>query len=107
METNDIHKNNGLIADFMDAKYNERVDLVFIDGLPMVPLDELAFHLSWDWLIPVIDKITSMDEYSDFKDYTSSMVSKGEIDINTRFIENTWNDVVDFIKWYNGKDLKN
>ena len=64
-------------------------------------VSSMKFHFSWDWLIPVIDKITSMNEYSKFVDHTCSMVSKGGIHINTRFIETTWSDVVDFIKWYN------
>ena len=63
---------------------------------------DLKYHSDWNCLIPIIDKITSMDEYFKFKDYTSSMISEGGIYINTRFIENTWSDVVDFIIWYNG-----
>jgi hypothetical protein len=59
------------------------------------------YHKSWDWLIPIIDKITSMDEYPKFKDYTSSIISEGGIYINTKFIENTWEDVVKFIEWHN------
>jgi len=93
-------ENNKLIADFMGIRYEENrsshesSDYYFEDC-------ELAYHTSWDWLMPVIDKITSLDEYVEFKNDTSSMVDEGGVYINTRFIENTYNETVEFIKWYN------
>lgn len=63
----------------------------------------LQYHKSWDWLMPVIDKIRSMNEYSGFVDHTSSIVDEGGVYINTKFIENTWKDVVEFIKWYSNE----
>ena len=64
------------------------------------------FHSSWDWLIPVIDKIYSMNEYIEYKDYMNNIICDGGIDINTRFIQITFSDVVEFIKWYNNKIYK-
>jgi hypothetical protein len=61
----------------------------------------LEYHKSWDWLIPVIDKITSMEEYIEYKNNTSNIISDGGIFINTRFINDTYNDVINFINWYN------
>lgn len=62
----------------------------------------IHYHNSWDWLIPVIDKITDMDEYSShYRPEMSSMFSDGSIQINTKFIENTYEQVVEFINWYN------
>lgn len=62
----------------------------------------LQFDWSWDWLMPVIDKITSMDKYPRFKDHTSSMIDQeGGIYINPKYIENTYEQVVEFIEWYN------
>ena len=61
----------------------------------------LSYHRSWDWLIPVIDKITSMSEYFIYKEETSNIVSEGGIYINTKFISSTWDDVIGFIEWYN------
>lgn len=71
------------------------------DGNDLLYSAEMKFHSSWDWLIPIIDKITSMDKYSKYIEYTSSMVYDGGIFLNTKFIENTFNDVVAYIKWYN------
>lgn len=62
--------------------------------------DRLEYHLSWDWLIPVIDKITSDDTYPNYIDHTSSIVYRGGVEINTRFIEVTYDSVMDFIKWH-------
>ena len=61
----------------------------------------LRYHKSWDWLIPVIDKIKSDDMYSKYIDYSSSMIDDGGVYINTRFIHVTYNNVVDFIDWCN------
>jgi len=107
-------ENNKLIADFMNVQpiqYDEHYqwsDGVFfsVSGLEK---DKVLQHIykyvkyasSWDWLMPVIDKITSLDEYVEFKNDTSSMVDEGGVYINTRFIENTYNETVEFIKWYN------
>ena len=101
----EIIEGNELIAIFMGAKYNKTSGWEFsVFGGPYSHCNnKLKFNLSWDWLIPVIDKITSMDGYIEFKASTSSMVSEGGIYINTKFIENTWKDVVEFIKWYNSQ----
>lgn len=65
--------------------------------------EDLEYHSSWDWLIPVIDKITSMDEYIAYKNHTSNIVNDGGIYINTKYIINTWKEVIEFIIYYNLK----
>lgn len=62
-------------------------------------LDKMLYHSSWDWLMPVINKIYESDWYYKWKD-TSGQFEK-EVFINTKFIETTWEQVVEFIKWYN------
>ena len=59
----------------------------------------LQYHKSWDWLIPVINKIYSSDDYIKYKD-SLGQFSDG-IFINTSYIESTYDDVIDYIKWYN------
>lgn len=61
----------------------------------------LRYHNSWDWLIPVIDKIKSDDIYPKYVDYSSSMLDEGGVYINTKFINVTYDNVIDFINWYN------
>lgn len=75
-----------------------------------VDISDLGFHYDWNWLIPVVDKITDLPEYQEYKDYNSSIISEGGIYINTKYIEETYNDVVEFIMWYNTpqkSELKN
>lgn len=61
----------------------------------------LCYHKSWDWLIPVIDKVYSLKEYYVYCDKTSSQFNEGGIYINTRNISVTYEQVVGFIQWYN------
>lgn len=110
MKTEEIIEGNKLIAEFMYPKAKEEYasgEIDITDGiykksiLIFGNIDLMKYNSSWDWLIPVINKITAMSEYFKYKDYTSSMVSEGGIYINTKFIENTWGEVVEFIKYYN------
>ena len=64
-------------------------------------LTDLRFHSSWDWLIPVINKIYDLSEYYTYKDETQTFYSEGGIEINTKYIEETYKDVVEFIEWFN------
>ena len=70
----------------------ENQDLCFIE--------DLKFHSSWDWLIPVIDKIHSSNYYVDYYLSELGQFNNG-VHINTKFIEVSFNVVVEYIKWYN------
>tara|TARA_R100001510_G_scaffold1943_1_gene1531 strand:+ start:321 stop:647 length:327 start_codon:yes stop_codon:yes gene_type:complete len=50
-------------------------------------VSDMCFSTSWDWLMPVIEKIYSLDSNVDF--------------FKTININNTYNEVVEFIKEYN------
>ena len=103
----DTTENNRLISEFMGMKPNR------YNSFPLKPTDfaqdgdadvrysDMKYHKSWDWLMPVIDKIRSEVCYVKYKEHTASMIDDGGIYINTKFRENTYNDVVEFIKWYN------
>ena len=125
MTKDEIQSGNELIAKFMGYKscfshitdkydYTQTVDGFLITGkcnagnhqedeYENFAIEHLIFHSSWDWLIPVIDKIYSMNEYIEYKDYMNNIICDGGIDINTKFIQITFSDVVEFIKWYNNK----
>jgi len=101
-----MEKDNKLIAEFMgfptqtdvvddrtkayyvgdiittDNTDNENEDGVFHP-------DDMRFHKSWDWLMPVVEKIYQLDSNANFF---------GSINL-----EATYKEVVEFIKFYNTK----
>ena len=86
--------NNKLIAEFMGYK-------VFSKGTKCYSpkydegLEPMKFHKSWDWLMPVVEKI---------EDYLSDNVGKvGYFDdgLISNDIEVRYQAVVEFIKTYN------
>ena len=69
----------------------------------------LLFHTSWDWLIPVVEKIESLGYTVNISRITTSiseMVNEETMfswvcgDISKK-LEITYNTVVQFIEWYN------
>lgn len=75
------------------------------DAFEIYALEEFQFHNSWDWLIPVIQKINSIR--------TGKFLSKGSIlkvDISEPLqvcdIAKTYKAVVEFIKWYDQQTHK-
>lgn len=119
---------NKLIADFMEWKSivcSSPKDYYYIpDGFELIieeettyesnwgwfliqqdecSIKDMKFNTSWDWLIPVIDKIYSLDVYSVYVNTTSGQF-ENSISINTRFIKNTYVAVIEFIKWYNNEN---
>lgn len=124
MEQTEIIEGNKLIADFMGWHYNKsgqwsrKEDFVIIDGEEYSEKWErlLKFHTSWDWLMPVVEKIESLHD-----SVFSFFIVQDECDIalSSSYKENgedwdapnfaqrkgnkllsTWSAVVDFIKWY-------
>lgn len=113
-----ILKGNKLIAEFMNFRWIEE------DANWYVPTDEyskfgasfkvddLKFHKSWDWLMPVVEKIGDIEgccfelhEGNNHvaqiwycpKPYDLTVFSEKD---NT-LINNTWEVIVEFIQWYN------
>jgi len=100
-------KDNKLIADFMGIRgeYNEDEKVVYlesdIDGRGVYAFSDMKYHTSWDWLMPVVDKIKRTD-------LSREMVMQGidelitEIDNSFYFnMAITYNAVVKFIEEYN------
>ena len=55
--------------------------------------EPLLFHASWDWLMPVVSKITRDEQYidNDYREHLLDIVPYGHI-------EDTYDAVVEFIK---------
>jgi hypothetical protein len=135
MKDKEIIEGNKLIASFdpqmivhkLDRRSNENRN--YLDGLKYEGFkkgdignirgtEHLQYHTSWDWLMPVIEKILAMyDSQCSFEhpkylnidnkhrfsfnlidDCRGSQSGEG----NT-LIEASYNAVVKFIKWYNNK----
>ena len=126
MKTEQIIENNRLIAEFM--KYELTINYVppGVERISLLDLSEsdspnaMKFHYSWDWLMPVIEKIEGIGrtrvEISG--QYCSIVPLVYDIDIdelvykdeimrnngsmyNTTKINKVYVCVVEFIKWYN------
>ncbi len=95
-------ENNRLIAEFMNLDmypphddYPLLYDCSLIDQDPQwYALEEFQYHTSWDWLMPVIEEI-------DHLEYESERLDKINQALVTKVIEDVYNAVVEFIKWYN------
>ncbi|HTJ53768.1 MAG TPA: hypothetical protein VL443_30140 [Cyclobacteriaceae bacterium] len=100
---------NELIAEFMGydapAEYPNGYYVWPDQGFCVV--DDFQFHSSWDWLMPVVDKIETMGyqfkqcrkRVEIFEDFgTQLFVLRTKEDIK---IKSACKAVVEFIKWYN------
>ena len=90
-------KNNKLIAEFMKLPtevFNSGIMNYHHDGA-WYEEHELSYNVSWDWLMPVVEKI---------EDYLSDNVGEvGYFDdgLTSNDIEVRYQAVVEFIKQYN------
>jgi hypothetical protein len=104
-----MKETNELIAEFMGAigtpKYNPTEWDIYITGCLDVDSDdenakhfytpeEMKYHTSWDWLMPVVEKIKDMG-YDQQLDNIDNVLT---CDLRK---ENLYNAVVEFIKFYN------
>jgi hypothetical protein len=89
-------ENNKLIGEFMcpnwellkKGDYEEELKGNFFIAVCLCSKDytSLKFHKSWDWLMKVVDKIESLDYFSELE--------------NTK-LEATYKATVVFIEWHN------
>lgn len=106
----ELFENNKLIAEFMG------VDYVDIDTY-LENNKELQYHTSWDWLMPVVEKIEDIECKETSTDLVGYHLYDIEIRQNVTTIHgtnieetvgdklfNTYQTVVEFIKWYNKQD---
>jgi hypothetical protein len=100
---------NKLIAEFMEYPSNGFGKYVCpIKDIP-VEADELPYHTSWDWLMPVVEKVNLLtrDNEKVTEYFTSELGScdymkymLGDV-VVTSGITDVFPEVVEFIKWYN------
>jgi hypothetical protein len=93
-------KENKLIAEFMGMELGDDKTMYYDDAEnlhPPTPINELKFHSSWDWLMPVVYKILWLENYEDesYEDIHNGLTNA--------LLSQTNEAVVEFIKQYNNK----
>ena len=88
-------KENKLIAEFMgipNYKQGRYLMFEYADNNHRTEQD-LAYHISWDWLMPVVGKITRDEKYweNEYREYLMDIIPYG-------IIEDVYDAVVNFIK---------
>jgi hypothetical protein len=68
--------------------------------------EHMQYHSSWDWLMPVVEKIEAIENSDDYEvDIFGNCCEIGTNDnhsaVGKTKIEATWKAVVQFIQWYN------
>ncbi len=109
-----IFEGNELIAKYFSAKIEG--DYYFFPNrrsqfkTGWFQLSRMDFHTSWDWLMPVVEKISEENNFSlssvgmwacyfnrkDSDDPTDSICDRGGFE---PLIMNVWHCVVDYLKW--------
>ena len=104
-------KENKLIAEFMGLSIKEGV-CYYTDADDMFPMGievkepYIPYHTSWDWLMPVVEKIESDERYDvDIMQYGTRISDNQEEIVNNianisfdKKIDHTYQAVVEFIK---------
>jgi hypothetical protein len=88
--------NNKLIAEFMGMEFGDDGTMCYDDAEnrhPPTPTDMLAFHTSWDWLMPVVQKIYQLGLDNESTLLVRDAVAEANLD-------NTYSAVSEFIKKY-------
>jgi hypothetical protein len=86
---------NELIAEFMGVDFNTELYSWRPGCYEPLQVKHLQYHNSWNWLMPVVEKIT---EYRLAYPEETSKVCDAKIVIGIQYL---YPLVVTFIKWYN------
>lgn len=127
MEQKEIETGNKLIAEFMQFDVEGNIHWIVDEDKPISrttgrtreievegTVQDLQYHTSWDWLMPVVEKITTIEDGKFNVDISTvgmwtcyikrdDVFEKEISDFGgfTPVILNVWKAVVKFIKWYN------
>ena len=114
MEKKNVLNGNKLITEFMNVKkdiYDKQPMLIMGDKI-LETFDKTPhFHNSWDWLMPVVEKIEDFSEVGSIEICTGAIFIWSSSEINSKIIveehvikskiEAVYKTVIKFIKWYN------
>lgn len=97
---------NELIAEFDDKMVwyvpsNKKYDAYWKRDGMQIKLEKMKYSISWDWLMPVVEKIRVVGETSIIPNIAGRVLKDiAEFSIITDK-ESIYKAVVKFIKWYN------
>lgn len=99
----EIIKNNKLIAEFMGGKMivenHYGINIIKLPNNKDFDLFGLKYHNSWDWLIPVVNLIKERQIFG-----SQHLIDKiDNVLICDCELIHLHNAVIDFIKWYNNQ----
>lgn len=111
METTD---NNILIAEFMGIDYNPEGERKYNKETGAWTYTNVFYHTSWDWLMPVMDKIETLGYSVNITSKTVAiMQGHGAVYATNVYISDgltkikaAYETVVEFIKWHNEHNIK-
>lgn len=118
MKEQEIIEGNKLIAEFMGASFHEDTPMILEKhvvspaGNAIKCADKLRYNSSWDWLMPVVEKIDSLGPYKvaiiDLTCGINISVAGAEDNIYIdepamTKLETVNRAVIEFIKWHNNQ----
>ena len=105
-----IINNNKLIAEFMGLEicFGDTTEPCVLSTQEIGVWKPMKYHSSWDWLMPVVEKIQQIDENNfcvTIDENVCHIWSENNVyDIETvshTTLEAVYNSIVEFINWYN------
>jgi hypothetical protein len=115
MKESEILEGNKLVAEFMGATkgFNSKDGEFYYlpNNVPSYLIKELKYHSSYDWIMPVVQKIINLGWQFQLNSYgisnSAEFIKTGSYIKNTDWstpLLATYNVVIDFIKWYSNSD---
>lgn len=103
MTQEEINKGSRLIENIMGSTIKIEQEDVKDIPLAFLAVEDMKFHQSWKWLMPVIIKI---EDEMDYTIHIAGHSCKVAVDDQTSFaaeeetkIEAVWQAIVDFLEW--------
>ena len=96
-----MEENNKIIAEFMGLEVLYRPNsngFIEISDTELCDVDDLMYHTSWDWLMPVVYKILWLEDYED-ESYDD--IHNG---LTNALLTQTYDAVVEFINQHNNNN---
>ena len=108
MSEQEILEGNKLIAEFLEIDkkiYGETGITYYIDGIPY-QIFKLKYYSSWDWLMPVVEKIQSLNYVYEICNGACRIKIPTDRGwwLEETTIKSVFSAVIEFIKWYNSNE---